>query len=169
MNIFKSKILQILVVCSFCIGIVYLHGIFKCHKIEYILTNPKGIIGHAVITGRSSKYNINTSNADNINIIYLKSDKIADDTNPKRDTLVYKISGQFCLRAYGEFNEGTAFEIRLDGKQIYRIIALMGKLDFNYEKVVLERGKNHWKNQTRKQLGKKLLVYLTGSRKTGLG
>lgn len=132
------------------IGIIRTYKYFRYNTIKYVITNPNGIEGHIVITDNNDNYTVHNSRfgrktkTEEVTIEYPKLSEISPNKIPNKDVLTCKIKGQFHLYTNGVFNEGTNLYIYLNGKQIYDIKSLMGKLNFKYHTRILERGKDSW-------------------------
>lgn len=132
------------------IGIIRVHQYIRYNKVKYVITNPKGIVGNIVVTSDETQSFVYNSNLGRITQIrkkkieYPKLGEIEPRRILNRDILTYQFKGQFHLYAEGLLSEGTHFDIYLNGKRIYGIKSLMGKLDFEYHIRVLKRGRDHW-------------------------
>ena len=125
----------------------------KHNKVKYVITNPDGIIGQVSVILRQGTLNGAKcyDRVDRIrekSIIYPKPEDMEPKRKITRDVITIRIPGQMFLRTSGVFNPGTMFTIFLNGTQIYQS-STVGKdlnLNFSYERIILEKGKNHWVN-----------------------
>lgn len=160
----KSSYMPFLIVLIITVFVIFggfkIADLFNNNKVRYVITNPDGIIGYGSVTVRRIGCDIWFTDYDDnstiickksVNVIYPKPEDMEPKRTVTRDVITSRIPGQLILRASGRFNKGTTFEIFLNGKSIYRVFGedidnTDVDLNFTYERIILEKGKNHWLN-----------------------
>ena len=130
-------------------------------KVEYIIENPNGISGYFEATyneGISTFMypGISIGKMSNVSISAINESIYIGRSNlKKKDIISFRMKGQFKLmcKCLGTMRTGTTISIYIDNKLIYKShepiiteagITKKGNTNFEFESLILEKGKNHW-------------------------
>lgn len=118
---------------------------FKYNKVTYVISNPNCLSGKGVITVRDEDVPWSYSHCLTPSIIFMPNEfESSCDDIVKENVITTRIPGQFILNASGNYSKGTTFTIYLNDKMIYTVSNDDIRLDFDFSRIILERGKNYW-------------------------
>ena len=136
--------LVVYVLASCVITITY-HFSNRKHALEYIITNPNGIVGDLTITENHPRYDDDVIRQKSI--LYPKPYSRYSNDIITEDKIQCKIKGQFLLKVSGHLNKGTVLNVFLNGQQIYTATPPANfdddQWNFDFTSKIFEKGQNH--------------------------